>query len=112
MTNAAKRTVAGFVVFLLLVLAGWWMSSWREESLLHAKEATLKTDLFRMRDALDEYTSDTGTCPDSLEKLNGRHLREIPVDPFTRSAESWQFVVIRMESGPVCDVKSGSPLVA
>ena len=56
-----------------------------------AKEAVLKEDLFTMRDVIDQYFSDKGKYPQSLESLvEDGYLRKIPVDPFTNSSETWQ----------------------
>jgi general secretion pathway protein G len=55
-----------------------------------AAEAALKTDLRTMRDALDQHYGDKGQYPKSLEGLvTAGYLRKIPVDPITRSAETW-----------------------
>ena len=55
-----------------------------------AREAVLKEDLHVLRDAIDSYTADKQKAPQSLEDLvNEGYLRSIPVDPMTRSTESW-----------------------
>jgi general secretion pathway protein G len=55
-----------------------------------AGEAVLKTDLRTMRDALDQHYADKGHYPSSLQELvDAGYLREIPVDPITKSAETW-----------------------
>jgi general secretion pathway protein G len=55
-----------------------------------ANEAALKTDLRTMRDVIDQYYGDQGTYPTSLEELVEKGLlRGIPVDPFTKSTETW-----------------------
>lgn len=90
-----------------------------------ASEAVLKTDLRTMRDVIDQYYGDKGRYPPSLEALveNG-YLRKIPVDPITKSAETWQVVLeeidpeapppeTEQEEGPgVIDVHSGSELAS
>ena len=56
-----------------------------------AREAVLKEDLHVMRAAIDSYTADKQKAPQSLEDLvNEGYLRKIPVDPMTRTTESWQ----------------------
>ena len=51
-----------------------------------AKEAVLKTDLFRMRDAIDQYYADKGKYPASLDALvSDGYMRKIPEDPITES---------------------------
>jgi general secretion pathway protein G len=55
-----------------------------------ANEAALKTDLRTMRDVIDQYYGDRGSYPSSLEELVEEGLlRGIPVDPFTKSSETW-----------------------
>jgi general secretion pathway protein G len=56
-----------------------------------AREAVLKEDLHVMRAAIDSYTADKQKAPQSLDDLvtNG-YLREIPIDPMTRSKDTWQ----------------------
>lgn len=55
-----------------------------------AKEAVLRQDLSILRDSIDQFYSDTGNYPLSLEELVERsYLRRIPVDPLTESNETW-----------------------
>jgi len=102
------------VISLIVVLAGMAVVQYRNGVDL-GKEAVLKTDLFRMRDAIDQYYADKGQYPASLDALvSDGYLRAIPKDPFTKSADTWQ--TIPAEPDPnnptavsgVFDVKSGS----
>lgn len=55
-----------------------------------AAEAVLKTDLRTMRDCINQYYGDKGHYPPALEELvTAGYLHKIPVDPITRTAESW-----------------------
>ena len=55
-----------------------------------AKESVLKEDLHVIRNAIDSYTMDKQKAPQSLQDLvEAGYLKVIPVDPMTRSAESW-----------------------
>jgi general secretion pathway protein G len=55
-----------------------------------AKEAVLRTDLRTFRDVIDQYYADKGKYPETLEALvEDDYLRAIPVDPMTKSADSW-----------------------
>jgi general secretion pathway protein G len=55
-----------------------------------AQEAVLKTDLRTMRDCIDQYYGDKGRYPPSLEDLvKDGYLHKLPVDPITKSAETW-----------------------
>lgn len=76
-----------------------------------SKEATLKQNLFTMRDAIDKYYGDRGVYPDTLDDLvTKKYLRSIPVDPVTDSTTTWQIIPPQEENmGAVFDVKSGAP---
>jgi general secretion pathway protein G len=102
------------VISLISILATIGLASYRN-SVTASKEAILKTDLFRMRDAIDQYYADKGEYPGSLDALvTEGYLRKIPDDPFTRAAD-WQ--TLPAEANPsrptaepgVYDVKSSSP---
>jgi general secretion pathway protein G len=102
------------VVTLIVVLAGIGMSTY-STSVTRAKEAVLKEDLFRMKDAIDQYNADKGKYPSDLSALvTDGYMRQIPKDPFTESADTWQIVMSEPDpSNPnaepgVYDVKSGS----
>jgi general secretion pathway protein G len=89
-----------------------------------AREAALKEDLFTMRSCLDQFHADRGRYPTSLEELVSMgYLRSIPVDPVTRSKDTWVAVYEEVstdqedqrqqESGPgIIDIRSGSDQVA
>lgn len=102
------------VMSIIVVLATIGFVQYRNSVLL-AKEAVLKDDLFKMRDALDQYYADKNQYPATLEDLvsNG-YLRALPKDPFTNSETTWQTVPAELDaSNPtaapgVYDVKSGS----
>ena len=81
-------------------------------SVVNAREAVLKQDLFTMRDAIDQFRADRGKYPIALLELKEvGYLKRIPVDPFTRSDGTWQEIPDQAEGG-VFDVHSGSDLVA
>ena len=64
-----------------------------QNSVRRAREATLKEDLFRMRDAIDQYYADKNKYPQSLQDLvTDGYLREIPKDPITDSRDTWKTV--------------------
>ena len=61
-----------------------------EASVKQAREAVLKEDLHVMRAAIDSYTMDKQKAPNSLDDLTqDGYLREIPIDPFTHTKDSW-----------------------
>jgi general secretion pathway protein G len=89
-----------------------------QHSVLKAKEAALKQNLFTLRGVIDQYYADKGNYPSSLEQLvEDKYLREIPVDPFTKSSTTWQEIFEDQEVDEdtlagVYDVKSGSDQMA
>ncbi len=106
------------VVSLITILAGIGMAQYKH-GVRTAQEAVLKEDLFRMSDAIDQYYSDKGQYPPDLNSLVSEgYLRQIPKDPFTNSADSWQTVPSEPDpANPavqpgVYDVKSSSDLTA
>jgi general secretion pathway protein G len=80
------------VMALIVVIAGMAMASYRNSVTL-AQEAVLREDLFRMRDAIDQYYADKNKYPSALEALvSDGYLRALPQDPFTKSTTTWQEV--------------------
>ena len=80
------------VLSLISILAAMGMVQHRN-SVQHAREATLRTDLFHLRDAIDQYFADKGKYPASLEALvTDNYIRKVPVDPITQTADSWETV--------------------
>ncbi len=61
------------------------------QSILRAREAVLRDDLFTMRSVIDQFTLDKQRAPQSLQDLvEAGYLKDIPVDPFTSSRDTWQ----------------------
>jgi len=55
-----------------------------------AREAALKEDLFTMRSTIDQYHGDKGYYPPDLATLVSEgYLRQIPIDPMTKSRDTW-----------------------
>ena len=101
------------VVTILGILAGIALPNYRA-AVVQAKEATLKENLFRLRDVIDQYYVDKGQYPPSLESLaEAGYLRYVPKDPVT-GASDWQLVYSEPdpdrpnEQPGVYDVKSAS----
>src|SRR3954464_10385689 len=102
------------VMFLISILAAMGLAQYRN-SVMYSRESVLKEDLFRMRDAIDQYYADKGQYPSTLEALvSDGYLRTSPEDPFTKSNSSWQTVPAEPDANNptaeagVYDVKSGS----
>lgn len=55
-------------------------------------DAEVKATLNEMRNAIANFRQDQGRYPYSLNELVPNYLRKIPVDPATRSNQSWQLI--------------------
>jgi general secretion pathway protein G len=102
------------VLALIVILASMGMAQYRS-SIVHAKESVLKDDLFKFREAIDQYYADKNQWPSTLDALVSEgYLRKLPEDPFTKSTSTWQTVPAEPDpNNPsaevgVYDVKSGS----
>jgi len=75
------------VITIILILIG--MAAQRyEKTVQHAREATMKQDLWVMRQAIDNYTLDKQTAPQSLADLvQAGYLGKVPTDPMTGAAD-------------------------
>ena len=102
------------VMSLIVILAGIGLAM-HANSQTRAREAVLKEDLFRMRDAIDQYYADKNVYPPALDSLvQEKYLRAIPVDPFTSSTDTWQTTMSELDAANpsaqpgIYDIKSGS----
>lgn len=79
-------------------------------SLERSREAVLKENLYQMREAIQQYYTDKGKYPETLQVLaEQKYLRRIPPDPITEKTDTW--IVIPPEDpqkGGVYDVQSGA----
>jgi general secretion pathway protein G len=113
----AARREAGFTILelmIVLTIAGILLTFAEpsfSKTIHKAREASLKQNLFTMRDVIDQYRADTGKYPPSLADLHtAGYLKRVPFDPFTKSDKTWQEILDQAEGG-VFDVHSGSDLV-
>jgi general secretion pathway protein G len=93
-TKGTRRGGAGFtllelmiVISIIFILMGMAAGNYRN-SVQRAREASLHSDLKTMRDAIDNYTLDRLSPPQSLDDLkSGGYLREVPTDPMTQQKD-------------------------
>jgi len=102
------------VMTLVVILASIGMVQYRN-SVTRAEEAALKENLFRMRDAMDQFYADKNKWPSDLAELVSEgYIREVPTDPTTKSKDTWQTKSAEPDpnnpsaSGGISDVHSGS----
>ena len=123
MNSLSERKVgnSGFTVIELMVvltIIGILSAigvNYHRKAIIQAKEAVLKEDLFQMRDALEQYYADKSSYPPDLQTLvDEGYMRKIPVDPMTKSADTWELIYEEpVDNDPdyqvgVYDVRSGS----
>jgi general secretion pathway protein G len=79
-----------------------------------SKETVLRHDLSVVRESIDKFYGDLGQYPEALGALvDKRYIRNVPVDPFTKSAETWLLVASEDPDHPgLRDIHSGSPDIA
>ena len=101
------------VITLMTILSTIALVGYRTAT-IRTREAVLKEDLFRMRDAIDQYYADRDGYPAELQSLVSEgYLRGIPEDPFTRSTTTWQLVMAEYDpvnplAQGIFDVRSGA----
>jgi general secretion pathway protein G len=106
------------VMTLIITLAGLAAANY-SSAVRRSEEAALKTDLFHMRDAMDQYYADKNKWPADLgELVAAGYIRAIPVDPMTKSKDTWVTEMAANDPnnpaavGGIANVKSGSDRVA
>ncbi len=78
------------IVFTLIgILVGLALPQYKYAA-KRAREAVLKENLFQIRKLIQQYHADKGKYPAYLQALvDEEYLRKIPVDPMTKSSETW-----------------------
>ncbi|OGT99118.1 MAG: general secretion pathway protein GspG [Geobacteraceae bacterium GWC2_48_7] len=90
-------------------------------SVIKAKEAVLRENLYNVRNTIDQFRADQGKYPDSLaELIEKKYLRGLPKDPFTGKEDTWVIVAPPPDTGSggstvpqgnVYDIHSSSNLI-
>jgi general secretion pathway protein G len=99
-TGQARSTGSGgwtlielVVVMAIITVLAAMATVGARNAVMSSKEATLREDLFRMRDAIDQYYADKGKYPSDLQALvTDQYMREVPVDPISHSRDTWQTI--------------------
>ena len=107
------------VMVIITILVSLAVPQYRT-SLITSREAVLRDHLFTLRSVIDQYTLDKQEAPQALGDLvEAGYLRELPVDPFTRSSETWteefedSTLMLPTQTAPgIIDVHSGSSLTS
>ena len=96
---ARRRSSGGFsllelmiAMFIIIIMLSVIVPTY-QRTVQQARETVLKENLWQMRKLIDQYASDKGKLPQSLEDLvEAKYLHEIPVDPITETAE-WESIM-------------------
>ncbi len=101
-------------MLIMGILASIAIPSYKR-SQIKARESVLSEDLYQMRRSIDAFFADQQRYPNELVELKEmKYLRDIPMDPFTRSRGTWLCLppepsnTGRLASGNCFDVRSGS----
>jgi len=99
--------VMAIVALLVSIAAPRYLAS-----LDRAREASLRSSLAVMRQAIDQFAADRGRFPKGLgELVQERYLRQLPEDPITGQRGSWLALAPAPDSvvqGQVADVRSSA----
>jgi len=77
------------VVAIIGILAAVAVGNYRQ-SIIRAKEAVLKANLFEMRSQINIYFADKGRYPADLQALvDDSYLSKMPIDPITEADDTW-----------------------
>ena len=73
-------------MFILIILISVALPTY-QRSVQLARENVLKENLWQMRRQIDQYSSDKGKIPSSIDDLvSSRYLREKPITPISEKA--------------------------
>ena len=79
------------VISIMLILMAIALPMYNQ-SILRAREAVLRQDLFTLRQVIDQYTLDKQKAPQALDDiLQAGYLKRIPADPMT-GQPNWEVV--------------------
>jgi general secretion pathway protein G len=79
-------------MFILIILLSIALPTYNR-SVQHARETVLKENLWQMRRAIDQYATDKGRLPESIQSLiEAQYLRDTPRDPITEK-EEWDEIM-------------------
>ena len=106
------------VISIMLILISIAVPMY-QQSIIRAREAVLRDNLFTLRSVIDQFTLDKQRAPQSLDELvSAGYLKQVPVDPFTNRGDTWvpvqEDVMLSVDQNQpgISDVHSGSDLLS
>ncbi len=106
--------VMAIIVILIAVAIPFY-----QKSIIRARESVLHSNLFAMRQAIDEYTFDKQKAPQDLHDLvTDGYLRTVPQDPITQKNDTWKVIMeaagsaVNSTEPGIFDVRSGSDKIS
>ena len=106
------------VISMILILLSIAVPLYNQ-SILRAREAVLRNDLYTLRSVISQFTLDKQRAPQSLDDLvQASYIKQVPKDPFTNRNDSWQLeqedflLAVDQQQPGITDVHSGSNLTA
>jgi general secretion pathway protein G len=76
------------VITIIIILAAIVLPQY-QKTILTAREAVLREDLYNLRKLLDQYAADKQKLPASIDELvSAGYMRELPQDPMT-GQQTW-----------------------
>jgi general secretion pathway protein G len=106
------------VISMILILLSIAVPLYNQ-SILRAREAVLRNDLYTLRSVISQFTLDKQRSPQSLDDLvQASYIKQVPKDPFTNRNDTWQLEQEDILLAPdqqqpgISDVHSGSNLTA
>lgn len=92
MQNGFSLLELMIAMFIMIILLSVAIPTY-QRSVQQARETVLKENLWQMRRAIDQFTADKGKLPPSVAELvQGKYLRETPIDPILEKAE-WREIM-------------------
>jgi general secretion pathway protein G len=86
-------------MFILIILLSVALPTYHR-SVQYAKEKVLQENLWQMRRQIDQYASDKGKYPKSIDDLvQDKYLRERPLDPIT-DEDKWDEIMDKDPNSP------------
>jgi general secretion pathway protein G len=100
------------LIVVLAIIAALASLAWPRyvAQLENTDEVMLRENLRLVRHSIDRFYEDNTRYPDTVQELvDRRYIRALPIDPLTRSTETWLIIPPPAgEKGQLGDIRSGA----